>query len=242
MNPAPLLRLFVANHSLPSRGAFLRQCQMPVVVALLATQGEPPMPAGRHGRVFATVFAPLDVGALAEHPCLCAARRQVGFHERAMMEQLAVLIEESVAEPVLQVRPGVILGAQQGWTQHELTHAFSQQYATPVPEVPPAVLAAFQSHPWPGNIRELRNAVERCFILGRGERFRVEWLRDHFHLADSLQTPAAPVPQHEPLPARRARARATVEACGGNLAAAARDLRVTRKTLYSWLKREGKQS
>ncbi len=33
----------------------------------------------------------------------------------------------------------------------------------------PRVLAAMQAYDWPGNIRELQNAVERCLILRRGE-------------------------------------------------------------------------
>lgn len=119
----------------------------------------------------------------------------------------------------------------------ELTRAFSEQYACPPPEVPAAVMDAFQAHPWPGNIRELRNAVERCFILGRGERFRVEWLTDLFSLADALHEPTPSLQtSQESLASRRQRARATLEACGGNLSAAARELRVTRKTLYSWLR------
>jgi two-component system response regulator HydG len=118
----------------------------------------------------------------------------------------------------------------------ELIHAFSRQYGCPAPEVPRSVLAAFQAHAWPGNIRELRNAVERCFILGRGERFRVEWLNDLFRLSEVLHA-AAPQDQTPPesLASHRGRARTVVETCGGSIAAAARQLHVTRKTLYGWL-------
>lgn len=112
----------------------------------------------------------------------------------------------------------------------ELTHAFSHQYNCPVPEVPPAVMEAFQAHPWPGNIRELRNAVERCFILGRGERFRVEWLKDLFRLAEALHEPMPGAQSsRESFAVRRQRARAVLESCQGNISAAARELRVTRK-------------
>jgi len=47
---------------------------------------------------------------------------------------------------------------------------------------------AIQAYPWPGNLRELRNALERAVILGRGERVRKEDLPE----AIARSTPAAP--------------------------------------------------
>ena len=38
---------------------------------------------------------------------------------------------------------------------------------------PPANMAALQEYPWPGNIRELRNVVERSMILARGSHLTV---------------------------------------------------------------------
>jgi len=34
----------------------------------------------------------------------------------------------------------------------------------------PDAIALLQDYPWPGNIRELRNAIERVVLLSRGER------------------------------------------------------------------------
>lgn len=36
------------------------------------------------------------------------------------------------------------------------------------PQLTPAVLESLYAHPWPGNIRELQNAVERAAILSQG--------------------------------------------------------------------------
>lgn len=44
---------------------------------------------------------------------------------------------------------------------------FSCRMGKQVDSIPPAVMAAFQWHSWPGNIRELQNLVERAVILSR---------------------------------------------------------------------------
>jgi transcriptional regulator with GAF, ATPase, and Fis domain len=42
-----------------------------------------------------------------------------------------------------------------------------------VPAISPATLAALQRHTWPGNIRELRNAVERAMVVTDGTRLMI---------------------------------------------------------------------
>ena len=44
---------------------------------------------------------------------------------------------------------------------------FSRRMGKQVDSVPPETMAAFQCYPWPGNIRELQNLVERAVILSR---------------------------------------------------------------------------
>ncbi len=46
-----------------------------------------------------------------------------------------------------------------------LLHFFARQTGKPVRSFTPEALAAIQRYPWPGNLRELRNAVERGVIL-----------------------------------------------------------------------------
>lgn len=89
-------------------------------------------------------------------------------------------------------------------------------------EVPePALHALMADYDWPGNIRELRNWVERSLILGE---FRCDFL------------PAAPAPKAaaEGLSLDELEKRhilATLDACGGNKSLAAQRLGVSRKTL-----------
>ena len=44
---------------------------------------------------------------------------------------------------------------------------FSHRMGKQVESIPSETMAAFQWHPWPGNIRELQNLVERAVILSR---------------------------------------------------------------------------
>jgi transcriptional regulator with GAF, ATPase, and Fis domain len=50
---------------------------------------------------------------------------------------------------------------------------FSATFRKSIEEVPRANMAALQRYSWPGNIRELRNAVERAMILARGKILRI---------------------------------------------------------------------
>jgi two-component system response regulator FlrC len=51
-----------------------------------------------------------------------------------------------------------------------LTEHFMRQYlGEKAPTLPSEVLEALMSHPWPGNIRELQNAVQRAAILAHGK-------------------------------------------------------------------------
>jgi transcriptional regulator with GAF, ATPase, and Fis domain len=58
-----------------------------------------------------------------------------------------------------------------------LVWAFAQQYGKafgkPVKRIPPATLDALSRYPWPGNIRELRNVIERAVILSDSSTLRV---------------------------------------------------------------------
>ena len=39
----------------------------------------------------------------------------------------------------------------------------------PVPSLAPAALELLEGYPWPGNIRELRNDMERAFLFASGD-------------------------------------------------------------------------
>lgn len=103
----------------------------------------------------------------------------------------------------------------------ELITYFSDRLATrmgvELPEFTPLARRRFLSHDWPGNVMELRNAIERALIRGSFED-ALEPAVGEFE-AESL----ASVEQRHIL--------AMLEACDGNRAEAARRLGVARKTI-----------
>ncbi|WP_437718970.1 sigma 54-interacting transcriptional regulator [Sorangium sp. So ce448] len=61
-----------------------------------------------------------------------------------------------------------------------LAHRFAQQVAGRMgeraPRVAPAAMQALEAHAWPGNLRELRNAVEHAVVLAEGGVIELEHL------------------------------------------------------------------
>jgi DNA-binding NtrC family response regulator len=52
---------------------------------------------------------------------------------------------------------------------HAIARRWCRTLGRPMPEIPDATMQWLQSQPWPGNIRELQNSVERALILQRGD-------------------------------------------------------------------------
>jgi NtrC-family two-component system response regulator AlgB len=65
--------------------------------------------------------------------------------------------------PALRQRPEDIVPLA-----HHLLHFFARQTGKPVNGFTTEARQAIQRYPWPGNIRELRNAIERGVILASG--------------------------------------------------------------------------
>lgn len=113
----------------------------------------------------------------------------------------------------------------------ELVEEFSQLYGCAAPRIPDSVMQTFVSHSWPGNIRELRNVVERGFILGKGRNFSPAWLDQMFAFNRMIVTPN----DGNGLGNKRARLTQVLAKHKGNKIAAARELGVARRTIYNWL-------
>ena len=56
---------------------------------------------------------------------------------------------------------------------------FCEKKSSPICDVAPEVLAIFHKYSFPGNVRELENAVEHALVMCQGERIEVEHLPSH---------------------------------------------------------------
>jgi DNA-binding NtrC family response regulator len=106
----------------------------------------------------------------------------------------------------------------------------------PLVEILPDAETRLKAYPWPGNIRELANVLERAMILLHGERLGAADL--------GLEPrPAADVPGEEALLTLRDMECRHIErvlrSTGGNVGEAARILGMAKRTLYDRLKAMG---
>jgi len=102
----------------------------------------------------------------------------------------------------------------------------------------PQAMDALTRHGWPGNVREMMNAIERAVVLARGERVDTPDLPPPLSdAAPPTEPPPLPVGEVSLEEVERATILQTLEAAGGNKSEAARRLGVTRKTLHAKLKK-----
>ena len=127
----------------------------------------------------------------------------------------------------------------------DLVRAFMEQArrasASHINRIDDAALACLTHYRWPGNIRELRNVVERAMVLGDGDTLTVDDLPAELRGAPPPAVNPGPPPAptgNEPATLAEMERRhvlATVDRCRGNLAEAARQLGISRSTLYAKL-------
>ncbi len=126
-----------------------------------------------------------------------------------------------------------------------LLEAFLRKQGREGLDIDPAVVAALQAHPWPGNIREFQNVVERMVLAARGRRITAEHLPEE--LIRPAQAPAPPAPVASgPVRLRDLLAeeeREDILAClrsaRGNMTRAAQSLGISRNTLYRKMEKFG---
>ncbi|WP_426450180.1 sigma-54 interaction domain-containing protein [Paenibacillus sp. S-38] len=122
---------------------------------------------------------------------------------------------------------------------------YALQYQKPLPHIAPEVMLALMNYDWPGNIRELKNIIERCVILSEEDQIT------HEHLPRIIQDEQPlDVEFFEGTTVRREKVlrtniseneelqliREALAKTLGNKSAAAKLLGVSRGTLYNKLK------
>ena len=116
---------------------------------------------------------------------------------------------------------------------------FAQRYAKPIRAFSDRALELLRGHAWVGNVRELRNVIERAVIVASDDTLRVEHLPDEFRgeeatLADRPQGAPLTLAEHE----ARHIARVLTQT-NGQIGAAAEILGIHRNTLTRKMKEYG---
>lgn len=131
---------------------------------------------------------------------------------------------------------------------------YAQKYGRNADKIDNQAFTALKLHRWNGNIRELKNAMEKAVIMSEGETLTLQDLQMSINLPDSSPSGISPMSlggvgasslgrgeqeyNGETLEMQEERTiRAAMEKCGGNLSLVAKTLNISRPTLYSKLKK-----
>jgi DNA-binding NtrC family response regulator len=117
---------------------------------------------------------------------------------------------------------------------------FAHEYGmTPAPQISAGAQAALLDREWSGNVRELRNVIERALLLSDGARLEATDLASEgATVAGGASSGELPWPTSLASLAKAATA-AMVQRCGGNKSEAARRLGISRPRLQRLLDAQG---
>ncbi len=115
-------------------------------------------------------------------------------------------------------------------------HLYAQRYGRPVKTLAPEVIETIVESPWPGDVRALRQAMERCVIFAEGESYRLSDLA----LTETQPTPAAPARSDLNLvESERTLISRALKRHNFNVSHAAKELGLTRAALYRRMAKHG---
>jgi NtrC-family two-component system response regulator AlgB len=129
-----------------------------------------------------------------------------------------------VALPGLRERPGDLARFAENYRAF-----FSASLGKKTTAFSRAVTSAFADYPWPGNLRELRNVIERAVILATGDTIELADLPEEFH---GPHDPNVAVGARVTIEALEAEHIKRILALSRNLDDAARTLGIDPATLY----------
>ena len=123
-------------------------------------------------------------------------------------------------------------------------HTYAEKYGRNVMSIDQQVLDSLRLHRWSGNIRELKNTIEKAVIMSDGDTLTMDDLQLSIHSGGQQNADGQPKPAMEyygeTLEMQEEKTiRAAMEKCGGNLSLVAKTLNISRPTLYSKLKKYG---
>ena len=130
----------------------------------------------------------------------------------------------TVLLPALKERPADLLRFAESYRKY-----FASRIGKKAVSFSPAVISAFAAYPWPGNLRELRNVIERAVILSPGDTIELSDLPEEF---GAKANPAVAIGARVTLEALESEHIRRIVATSRNLDEAARTLGIDPATLY----------
>jgi two-component system, NtrC family, response regulator AtoC len=187
-------------------------------------------------RIGGTRPRPLDVRVLSATNRNLEADVEAGSFRRDLYFRLNSI---TVQIPALRDRPMEIEPMARRFAA-----LAAQRLGVPTPEIAAEVWERLRHHRWPGNIRELRNVMERAVVLAERGRITADVLPAEIDLAPTPERPTS-----EPVAAasqptggagasadgERQRILDALEECAGNQTRAAQQLGISRRTLLNRL-------
>ncbi len=116
---------------------------------------------------------------------------------------------------------------------------FNPQLGRSILGLDPEVLEVFNRYAWPGNIRELRNTIERMMVLSREDRLSLADVPQNIREGVATPQVTAAQPTHEAPNEEAERIRKALLEHRGNRTATAKALGIPLRTLYRRLKSYG---
>ena len=164
----------------------------------------------------------------SEFRLICATNRDLleETHKGGFRKDLYFRINVlSIVIPSLRERPEDISG---------LVPGILKNLGVSNPEISPGVMKLLQEYSWPGNIRELRNVLERAILLARGQPLAPEHFSgvDASHILLNQERSLKDLADIE-----YDHVRTVMKRFGGDAKKAAEALNISRATLYRKLKK-----
>ncbi len=123
-----------------------------------------------------------------------------------------------------------------------LLKSTARRYGVAIPEVPEPTLKDLLYHTWPGNIRELKNTIERMVITAHGGVVGPFVFDESFGGARLLSLPATPGRLHNEMErTERTVIEAALRELHGEINGTCRVLGISRRALYERMKKYGLQ-
>ncbi|MTT32410.1 PAS domain S-box protein [Terrilactibacillus sp. BCM23-1] len=125
---------------------------------------------------------------------------------------------------------------------HLFLEEFALKYNKKVPSIAPEALNLLMKHRWPGNIRQLRNTIERIMILLDGDVVRPDHLPESFYSKEistitTEEEHVDSISEDVSIESERERIKKALKKTYGNKSAAAKLLAISRVTLYNRMKK-----